>query len=544
MMTVIAMRNAVNTLPAAGRQQRTRENSASFRRFSNENDRSDDESDSESPNSLLSRDLLPARNKSATYHRRRYHRHGNRLRNHARRTDYNREKELEKSPSLLDAARSDIHQRQSKINKLNRSTSTIDSILLRLRTQEERTVGVTSEAPVLSAPPVNRNKIKPIDPHTKENELEKDITTVRFSADTGKRLLDLHGGLNPDIEVTIEVLHDDDDDDDEYDLPVEVDDDFFKSRNIVDYNDYDFIYDVADNDVPPGTNKVGDTGIEAASGVTEMETEIINTDSYGSAEIELPVQLYEWSSWSACSVKCGDGSRERERPCGNFCVEKQSSPCQGRLCDGSVGKGRQTLDSSYPLFIGGGFLDIPNVETMRGTILPLLDEDADTCEAWKNCTNEFLIGYVEKLRDLPACPCFYPVNLPYNENIFDEANNRYFSWRDASATNERLDIYKPGAANCIRSLLSEHSSTLAAQHCCYDNSMRLITRGVAAGTPNLISPEISPELHHKVDVLPWIMCKGDWTRYNQVRPPNNSNNCAVNPDDEEFRKQTRDAQDF
>ncbi|XP_014680326.1 PREDICTED: isthmin-1-like, partial [Priapulus caudatus] len=92
------------------------------------------------------------------------------------------------------------------------------------------------------------------------------------------------------------------------------------------------------------------------------------------------------------------------------------------------------------------------------------------------------------------------------------SQGRHHQWRDASGVNERLSVYKPGAHYCIRSLLSEHSSTLASQHCCYDRFMRLLTRGAGAGTPNLISPEISPELHYKVDILPWIICKGDWTR--------------------------------
>lgn len=86
--------------------------------------------------------------------------------------------------------------------------------------------------------------------------------------------------------------------------------------------------------------------------------------------------------------------------------------------------------------------------------------------------------------------------------------------------------------------------TLAAQHCCYDDSMKLITRGKGAGTPNLISTEFSADLHYKVDILPWIICKGDWSRYNQARPPNNGQKCPENPQDEDYYKQFEEAREF
>ncbi|XP_035679352.1 isthmin-like [Branchiostoma floridae] len=170
--------------------------------------------------------------------------------------------------------------------------------------------------------------------------------------------------------------------------------------------------------------------------------------------------------------------------------------------------------------------------------------DVDSCEQWMKCRSEFLLAYLSKLDDLPSCPCFYPVNLPYNNQVWDPIHNRIVRWVDASGPRERLDVYKPGARYCIRSLLSRESTSLAAQHCCYDGEMRLITRGKAAGTPNLISTEISRELHYRVDIMPWILCKGDWTRYNQVRPPNNAQECPDNPDDNELYRQVEEAKNY
>ena len=81
------------------------------------------------------------------------------------------------------------------------------------------------------------------------------------------------------------------------------------------------------------------------------------------------------------------------------------------------------------------------------------------------------------------------------------------------------------------SLLSHHEY----YHC------SLLTRGKGAGTPNLISTEFSAELHYKVDILPWIICKGDWSRYNEARPPNNGQKCTESPSDEDYIKQFQEA---
>lgn len=170
----------------------------------------------------------------------------------------------------------------------------------------------------------------------------------------------------------------------------------------------------------------------------------------------------------------------------------------------------------------------------------------DSCEKWLNCKSDFLNKYLSKvLSDLPSCPCFYPLEAVYSAvNLRDERQGKNFRWRDASGPKERLDIYKPTARFCLRSMLSLDSTTLAAQHCCYDEDTKLITRGKGAGAPNLISTEFSPELHYKVDMLPWILCKGDWSRYHTVRPPNNGQLCAENPQEDEYLSQLQEAKEY
>ncbi|XP_023402192.2 isthmin-2 isoform X3 [Loxodonta africana] len=172
--------------------------------------------------------------------------------------------------------------------------------------------------------------------------------------------------------------------------------------------------------------------------------------------------------------------------------------------------------------------------------------DVDSCEKWLNCKSDFLAKYLSQaLRDLPSCPCAYPLEAVYSAvSLQDEHQGRSFQWRDASGPRERLDVYQPMARFCLRSLLSGESSTLAAQHCCYDEGSRLLTRGKGAGTPDLISTDFSPELHFKVDTLPWILCKGDWSRYHAVRPPNNGRACADNPPEEEYLAQLQEAKEY
>ncbi|MBN3309219.1 ISM1 protein, partial [Amia calva] len=243
----------------------------------------------------------------------------------------------------------------------------------------------------------------------------------------------------------------------------------------------------------------------------------------------------DWSPWSACSVTCGNGNQKRTRPCGYACTATESRTCDMPSCPGIEDTFR-TAATEVSLLAG---TDDFNATELFGV-------DTDSCERWMNCKSEFLKKYMLKVaNDLPSCPCSYPTEVAYSTaDIYDRSMRKDFRWKDASGPKEKLEIYKPTARYCIRSMLTFDSTTLAAQHCCYDDSMKLITRGKGAGSPNLISTEFSADLHYKVDILPWIICKGDWSRYNEVRPPNNGQKCSENPVDEDYGKQLQEAREF
>ena len=135
--------------------------------------------------------------------------------------------------------------------------------------------------------------------------------------------------------------------------------------------------------------------------------------------------------------------------------------------------------------------------------------DKDVCGKWVKCNKKFAQDFI-KNSSLPACPCYFPLIRVKSKDIFDVKLDKNVKWIDASGHSDI--VYKPGAFACMRSSLVPGATTLAVQQCCYDSLYTLVTRGQSAGTPILISPEISKELHHKVDLLPWIICKGDWTR--------------------------------
>ncbi|KAJ4929253.1 hypothetical protein JOQ06_004864 [Pogonophryne albipinna] len=247
-----------------------------------------------------------------------------------------------------------------------------------------------------------------------------------------------------------------------------------------------------------------------------------------------PIQSYyeketdEWTPWSPCSVTCGNGERKRTKSCGYSCTLTEASKCDLEPCPGDV----NTVVEPFPFVMENGTEPF-------GT-------DVDSCEKWLNCKSDFLQRYLHQvMSELPSCPCTYPSEVSYTVvSVYDDNHGRPFRWRDASGPKERMDIYKPSARSCIRSALSSDSSTLAAQHCCYGDRGRLITRGKGAGTPNLISTEFSPELHFKVDVLPWILCKGDWSRFHAVRPPNNGLSCPENPHEDVFMNELEEAREY
>lgn len=257
------------------------------------------------------------------------------------------------------------------------------------------------------------------------------------------------------------------------------------------------------------------------------DRDFTETDSYDDEPQE------EWSPWSPCSGSCRSGSQQRTRPCGYACTATESRACDLAPCPG-------TEDEHTLGFPSEGWQPLAHNAT------DMLDPDVDSCEKWLNCKSDFLARYLSQvLQDLPSCPCAYPLEAVYSAvSLRDEHQGRSFQWRDASGPRERLDIYQPTARFCLRSMLSGESSTLAAQHCCYDEGSRLLTRGKGAGAPDLVSTDFSPELHFKVDRLPWILCKGDWSRYHTVRPPNNGRACADNPPEEEYLAQLQEAKEY
>ncbi|XP_008320153.1 isthmin-1 [Cynoglossus semilaevis] len=260
-----------------------------------------------------------------------------------------------------------------------------------------------------------------------------------------------------------------------------------------------------------------------------------DTGSKAQAEYDYMDGEGDWSSWSACSVTCGNGNQKRTRSCGYACTATESRTCDMPNCPG-IEDAFKTAATEVSLLAG----------TDEFNATELFGVDTDSCERWMNCKSDFLKKYMTKVaNDLPSCPCSYPTEVAYSTaDVHDPLTRRDFRWKDASGPKEKLEIYKPTARYCIRSMLTLQSTTLAAQHCCYDDNMKLITRGKGAGTPNLISTEFSADLHYKVDILPWIICKGDWSRYNQARPPNNGQKCPDNPQDEDYYKQFEEAREF
>ncbi|KAM9708983.1 isthmin-2-like isoform 1-T1 [Menidia menidia] len=238
----------------------------------------------------------------------------------------------------------------------------------------------------------------------------------------------------------------------------------------------------------------------------------------------------DWSGWSPCSATCGSGAQKRTRSCGYACTATESRTC-----------------------------DLENCPSVSVTEPPLLaqstEPSVDSCEKWLSCRSPFLQRYLQQaLLALPSCPCLYPAEAVYGAVLVPDATGRRrHRWRDASGPRERLDVYKPSARFCLRSMppsdqnynnKSSTAAAAAAQHCCYDGRRRLLTRGKGAGAPDLVSADFSPELHHRLDVLPWILCKGDWSRLHSVRPPNNGLGCRENPPEPVFQRELREAREY
>lgn len=70
--------------------------------------------------------------------------------------------------------------------------------------------------------------------------------------------------------------------------------------------------------------------------------------------------------------------------------------------------------------------------------------------------------------------------------------------------------FHPGAARVYR-IYDPDVDPVAGNQCAYDESDRLITDGPAAGTPDLVSPEVSKFGHFTRDILPFLRL--GWREY-------------------------------
>ena len=173
----------------------------------------------------------------------------------------------------------------------------------------------------------------------------------------------------------------------------------------------------------------------------------------------------------------------------------------------------------------------------RGATSP---DELDPCTLWETCDLNQGVNGTRWLQELPRCPCqIQPLQLFYNNTIYDQALTTFFQWRIMAG--DKQGILRRTAEFCIRSI---PSTRVHAQVCCYDSKLKLITRGIGAGTPFLASPDWNKDAHYKMDTLPILICNGDWTRYHAVRPPNNGQNCTENPDDSEYALQVSKARDY
>lgn len=167
-------------------------------------------------------------------------------------------------------------------------------------------------------------------------------------------------------------------------------------------------------------------------------------------------------------------------------------------------------------------------------------DEQDPCTVWQNCALNQHLKASRWFQKLPSCSCqLQPTQFIYNNTIYDPALNKSFQWKGMKV--DKRGLLRRTAQFCIRSL--PHTS-LSAQVCCYDSKLQLITRGIGAGTPFVVSPDRNASMHYELDVLPIRLCNGDWTRYHAVRPPNNGRNCSSNPDYNEFALQVLKARDY
>ena len=167
-------------------------------------------------------------------------------------------------------------------------------------------------------------------------------------------------------------------------------------------------------------------------------------------------------------------------------------------------------------------------------------DEVDPCTVWQNCDLNQHLKASRWFQKLPSCSCqLQPAHFIYNNTIYDPELNKTFQWKEMKV--DKRALLRRTAKFCIRSI---PRSSLSAQVCCYDSKFQLITRGLGAGTPFVVSPDRNGTMHYELDVLPIRLCNGDWTRYHAARPPNNGRNCTANPDDNEYALQVIKARDY
>uniref|UniRef100_A0A8C4NKC9 AMOP domain-containing protein n=1 Tax=Eptatretus burgeri TaxID=7764 RepID=A0A8C4NKC9_EPTBU len=308
-----------------------------------------------------------------------------------------------------------------------------------------------------------------------------------------------------------------------------------------------------------------------------------------------PAIQESWGPWSACTAACGLGEERRSRSCGPSCTATETQTCQGPPCPGitsedSIQKERFNKDNitytapdscerwlscnstflrsyissahselpscpcCYPAAVAYGSTQLPDTIGHPIRSQQLGREDGERRDglwnrngnsAWDGGNHRHLSqeGGSDLRWDNVGVRDGFRLKEVINTPGTDEPV-RLFPWKDASSHKERLDVYHPTARYCIRSLVPPHAKTLAAQKCCYDEDMHLITRGPGAGIPSLVSPEFSPELHQRIDIAPWLACSGDWSRFHTARPPDNRRQCPTNPDSLRFLDLLQQAKDF